>query len=80
MNETSLTSASKELFLRVESLSLVAENGKRFLAVMYPIIDSLCYNNKPVTQAKLFHKTRQELWKTKEMFCTYLKCLAKCSI
>jgi len=49
MNETSLTSASKELFLRVESLSLVAENGKRFLAVMYPIIDSLCYNNKPVT-------------------------------
>lgn len=50
MNETSLTSTSKELFLRVASLSLVAENGKRFLAVMYPIIDSLCYNYKPVTQ------------------------------
>lgn len=62
VSETSLTSTSKELFLRVVSLSLVAENGKRFLAVMYPIIDSLCYNNKPVTQQN--YPIRQDKPKT----------------
>lgn len=54
----------------------------RSSAVMYSIIDSLCYNSKPVTQQnyRIKQAKPKKKWETREVYSTYWKCLAKCNI